>query len=77
MVDVVVVRTCIAFGGGLGTTVTAAVGGALAPVVMVDQIASKGIVSEGEMVKSGESHRTIEEGSSNRMMRLSKLYIST
>lgn len=30
------------FGGGFGGATTAAVGGAFAPVVIVDQIASKG-----------------------------------
>jgi hypothetical protein len=42
MADVVDVRIWRVLGGGLGGARTAAVGGALAPVVMVAQIASRG-----------------------------------
>jgi len=88
MVLVVVVRVFKVFGGGLGrcgtsaraggmrdgrTTTTAEVGGALAPVVMVFQIVSNGGASSHGIVKSGESQRTMDEGSSNRMIRFSKL----
>lgn len=73
MLDVVDVSSCIVFGGGLAGATTAAVGGAFAPIVIVAQMASKGGSSSGAIVKRGESHRTIEEGSSNLMIRLSKL----
>ena len=56
--------------------VTAAVGGFLTPVVMELQIASKGGASSCGIVKSGESQRTMDEGSSNRMIRLSNLPLS-
>jgi hypothetical protein len=55
------------------TARTAAVGGAFAPIVMVFHIASKGGSSSHATVNNGESHLTMDEGSSKRMMRLSNL----
>lgn len=58
------------------TVFTAAVGGAFAPFVMLSHIASYGGSSSYAIVNSGESQRTIDEGSSNRMIRLSNLAVS-
>ena len=55
------------------TCMTAALGPFFSPFVTMFQISSYGGSSSGDIVIKGESHLTMEEGSSNRMIRLSKL----
>ena len=55
------------------TTLTDAVGGLFVPDMMLCQMTSNGRPSSHGIVKRGESHRTIDEGSSNRMIKFSKL----
>ena len=55
------------------TGLTAAVGPFFSPLVAKSNICSRGYGSSHATVISGESHLTIEEGSSNRMIRFSNL----
>ena len=57
------------------TMLTAAVGGNFVPDMILCHMTSKGRSSSQGIVKSGESQRTIDEGSSNRMIKFSKLLI--
>ena len=56
------------------TWTTAALGAFFSPFIIMFHISSYGGVSSTDKVIRGESHRTIEEGSSNRMMRFSNLH---
>lgn len=53
---------------------TAAVGPFFSPLMTTSHIASKGGSSSHGMEIKGESHRTMDEGSSIRIRRLSKLH---
>jgi hypothetical protein len=92
IVDVVFVRVCRAFGAGLERYIissllgrgrrrltwrVAAVGPFFSPFMTTFQMSSNGGSSSHGIEINGESHLTIDDGSSNLIKRLSNLVISS